>query len=507
MKLIECVPNFSEGRRPEVVAAIRDAIAGVGGAHVLDTSADASHNRCVITFVAPIDKVVDAAFAGIAEAQRRIDLTTHSGEHPRMGAADVVPFIPLEGSTMEDCIALARALGERVGRELDIPVFLYERAATRPDRENLADVRRGEFEGIRSEIGRTPQRTPDFGPTTIHPTAGAVAIGARPFLVAYNVYLGPATNMPIAKEVAKAVRGSVGGLRYVKGLGFEVDGQAQVSMNLVDTEKTPLHQAYDMVRMEAEARGVTPTWSELVGLVPERVLFDAAARHVRLRNFSTDMVLERKVRAAITGGESLSEFVGSVASPSPTPGGGSVAAHVGALAAALAQMVAGLTIGKKKYAAVDAEMRELAIRAAGLGNTLAGLVARDASAYAVVAAAYKLSADSEIQQREKTARADEALLHAAEVPLETARACAEVADLALAVAERGNTNAASDAGVAALLADAGCVGAGYNVRINVSSLTEKSRGAALAEEARTLVARTRDLARRTGEVVEARLGG
>jgi glutamate formiminotransferase/formiminotetrahydrofolate cyclodeaminase len=507
MKLIECVPNFSEGRRPEVVAAIRDAIAGVGGAHVLDTSADASHNRCVITFVAPIDKVVDAAFAGIAEAQRRIDLTTHSGEHPRMGAADVVPFIPLEGSTMEDCIALARGLGERVGRELDIPVFLYERAATRPDRENLADVRRGEFEGIRSEIGRTPQRTPDFGPTTIHPTAGAVAIGARPFLVAYNVYLGPATNMPIAKEVAKAVRGSVGGLRYVKGLGFEVDGQAQVSMNLVDTEKTPLHQAYDMVRMEAEARGVTPTWSELVGLVPERVLFDAAARHVRLRNFSTDMVLERKVRAAITGGESLSEFVGSVASPSPTPGGGSVAAHVGALAAALAQMVAGLTIGKKKYAAVDAEMRELAIRAAGLGNTLAGLVARDASAYAVVAAAYKLSADSEIQQREKTARVDEALLHAAEVPLETARACAEVADLALAVAERGNTNAASDAGVAALLADAGCVGAGYNVRINVSSLTEKSRGAALAEEARTLVARTRELARRTGEVVEARLGG
>ena len=286
MKLIECVPNFSEGRRLEVVAAIRDAIAGVTGAHILDTSADASHNRCVITFVAPIDVVVHAAFAGIEEAQRRIDLTTHSGEHPRMGAADVVPFIPLEGATMEDCIALARALGERVGRELGIPVFLYERAATRPDRENLADVRRGEFEGIRAEIGKTPQRAPDFGPSAVHPTAGAVAIGARPFLVAYNVYLGPASNMPVAKEVAKAVRGSVGGLKYVKGLAFEVDGQAQVSMNLVDTEKTPLHQAYDMVKMEAEARGVTPTWSELVGLVPERVLFEAAARHTRLRNFS-----------------------------------------------------------------------------------------------------------------------------------------------------------------------------------------------------------------------------
>ncbi|MDB4893087.1 MAG: glutamate formiminotransferase, partial [Gemmatimonadetes bacterium] len=225
MKLIECVPNFSEGRRPEVVDAIRNAIANVAGAHVLDASSDASHNRSVITFVAPIDVVADAAFAGIREAHQHIDLRTHSGEHPRMGATDVVPFIPLEGATMEDCIALARQLGERVGRELQIPVFLYERAATRPDRENLADVRRGEFEGIRADIGTTPQRTPDFGPSQVHESAGAVAIGARPFLVAYNVYLGPASNMPVAKDVAKAVRGSSGGLRYVKAMGFEVDGQ------------------------------------------------------------------------------------------------------------------------------------------------------------------------------------------------------------------------------------------------------------------------------------------
>jgi glutamate formiminotransferase/formiminotetrahydrofolate cyclodeaminase len=506
MKLIECVPNFSEGRRPEVIAAIRDAIAAVAGAHVLDTSADASHNRCVVTFVAPIDVVADAAFAGIRTAHELIDLTTHTGEHPRMGASDVVPFIPLDGATMEDCIALARQLGERVGRELAIPVFLYERAATHPGRENLADVRRGEFEGLRAEIGKTPLRTPDFGPSAVHRTAGAVAIGARPFLVAYNVYLGPASNMPVAKEVAKAVRGSVGGLKYVKGLGFEVDGQAQVSMNLVDTEKTPLHQAYDMVKMEAEARGVTPTWSELVGLVPERVLFAAAARHIRLRNFTPDMVLERKVRAAVTGGESLSEFVGSVASPSPTPGGGSVAAHAGALAAALAQMVAGLTMGKKKYAAVDAEMREIAVRAAELGNTLAALVARDASAYAVVAAAYKLPAESDVQAGEKARTVDDALMHAAEVPLETARACASVAELALAVAERGNTNASSDAGVAALLAEAGCIGASYNVRINVTSLGDKSRGEPLAREAKELVARTRALVDQVTAIVEKALG-
>ena len=505
MKLIECVPNFSEGRRPEVVTAIRDAIASVAGAHVLDTSADASHNRCVITFVAPVDVVADAAFHGIRAAHALIDLTVHTGEHPRMGAADVVPFIPLDGATMEDCIALARALGERVGRELSVPVFLYERAATRPDRENLADVRRGGFEGLRDDIGRTPQRTPDFGPPSVHPTAGAVAIGARPFLIAYNVYLGPASNMGVAKEVAKAVRGSSGGLRYVKALAFEVDGQAQVSMNLVDSERTPLHQAYDAVAMEAEARGVTPTWSELVGLVPERALLDAAARHIRLRNFSPDMVLERTVRAAIAGGESLSDFVGSVASSSPTPGGGSVAAHAGALAAALAQMVAGLTVGKKKYAAVDAEMRQLALRAAALATTLSALVARDAAAYAVVAAAYKLPADDDAQATHRTATIDDALLHAAEVPLETANACAEVAALVLAVAERGNANAASDAGVAAQLAEAGCVGASYNVRINVSSLGDRSRGASLVQDVKSLVVRTRELVARTTTIVEQAL--
>src|SRR5690349_24652630 len=214
MKLVECVPNFSEGRRPDVVAAIRDAIAAVESVALLDVSSDASHNRTVVTFVVAVEHAVDAAFAGIRAARDGIDLNAHSGEHPRMGATDVVPFVPLEGSTMEDCIVLARQLGERVGKELLIPVFLYERAATRPDRENLADVRRGEFEGLRDEIGKNSNRKPDYGPEKIHPTAGATAIGARPFLVAYNVYLGDKSNVPVAKEVAKAVRGLSGGLRY-----------------------------------------------------------------------------------------------------------------------------------------------------------------------------------------------------------------------------------------------------------------------------------------------------
>jgi glutamate formiminotransferase / formiminotetrahydrofolate cyclodeaminase len=505
MRLVECVPNFSEGRRPEVVAQIRDAIAAIEGVAVLDVSSDASHNRTVITFVAPIEKAVEAAFSAIRTASNLIDLTKHSGEHPRMGASDVVPFIPLEGTTMEDCIVLARQLGERVGKELQIPVFLYERAASRPDRENLADVRRGEFEGLRDEIGKNPSRKPDYGPEKIHATAGATAIGARPFLVAYNVYLGDKSNVPVAKDVAKSVRGLSGGLRYVKGLGFEVDGQAQVSMNLVDTEKTPLHRAFDMVKMEAAARGVTTTWSEIVGLVPERVLFETAARHIQLRNFSPDMILEHKVRKAMQGGQSLSGFVSDVAAATPAPGGGSVAAHAGALGAALAQMVAGLTVGRKKYAAVEAEMKEAALKAAALVTTLTGLVERDAQSYAAVMNAYKLPNEPEDAAKARTKAIDDALIGAAQVPLETARACAEVTELAALVAEKGNTNAVSDGGVAALLAEAACKGAVYNVRINVTSLSDRSQGEGLINEAKQVMARTAAAARKVESIVERQL--
>ena len=506
MRLVECVPNFSEGRRPEIVSQITSAIAAIDGVALLDVSSDASHNRTVVTFVAPIEKAVDAAFAGIKAAHGLIDLTKHSGEHPRMGATDVVPFIPLEGTTMEDCIVLARTLGKRVGTELKIPVFLYERAATRADRENLADIRRGEFEGLRDAMAKADgNKFPDFGPGAIHPTAGATAIGARPFLVAYNVYLGDKANVAVAKEVAKAVRGSSGGLRHVKGLGLEVDGQAQVSMNLVDTEKTPLHRAFDMVKMEAEARGVSPTWSEIVGLVPERALFDTAARHVQLRNFSTDMVLETKVRSAVQGGQSLTGFVASVAAATPAPGGGSVAAHAGALGAALAQMVAGLTIGKKKYSAVEAEMKDAALRASALVTTLSGLVERDAQSYGAVMNAYRLPNEPEDAAKARTKAIDDALVGAAAVPLETARACAEVAELAALTAEKGNTNAVSDAGVAALLAEAAAKGAVYNVRINVSSMTDKKPGAGMLKEAQQILARTSAAARGVEAIVERQL--
>jgi glutamate formiminotransferase / formiminotetrahydrofolate cyclodeaminase len=490
MPLVECVPNFSEGQRPEVIRQIRDAIAAVSQVTILDVSSDTSHNRTVVTFVAPVATAAEAAFAGIRTAQSLIDLQSHRGAHPRIGATDVVPFVPLEGATMQDCVALARALGERVGRELSIPVYLYERAATRPDRENLADVRRGEYEGLRELIRTDPKRAPDFGPSEMHTTAGAVAIGARPFLVAFNVYLGPASNLAIAKQVAKAVRGSSGGLRYVKALGLEVDDQAQVSMNLVDTEQTPLHRAFEAVRTEAQALGVTPTWSELVGLIPERVLLDAGVRHVQLRGFTQDQLLEHQIRSAGSAGPSLAGFTAAVASAAPTPGGGSVAAHVGTLAAALTQMVAGLTVGKPKFAAVDAEMRAVLGESSALAAKLSDLVTRDADSYAAVSAAYKMPKEPEAAAAARREAIAQALMGAARVPLETAQICLRVAQLAATAASQGNPNAVSDAGVAALLAEAACRGAAYNVRINVAALTDPTMGHGLAEEAERLVGAT-----------------
>jgi glutamate formiminotransferase/formiminotetrahydrofolate cyclodeaminase len=508
VSLVECVPNFSEGRRPEIINALRDAVAAIEGVVILDVSSDASHNRTVLTFVAPVSSAVDAAFAGIAKATELIDLTEHTGEHPRLGATDVCPFIPLEGTSMEDCVALARTLGERVGKELKVPVFLYERAASRPERVNLADIRRGEFELARTEIGTDPKRTPDFGPNAIHPTAGATVIGARPFLVAYNVYLGDKENIAVAKSVAKAVRGSSGGLKGIKGLGLEVDGQAQVSMNLVDLDVTRLHEAYEAVKREAEAQGVTPTWSEIVGLVPERALFEAAAHSIGWRDYTPDAVLERRVRAAAaTAGasESINAFTAAVASSTPVPGGGTVVALVGSLAAALAQMVTALTVGRKKYAAVEDEMKELGLRAAHLVRRLAELKDEDAAAYTSVSNAYKLPKTSPEQAEARDAAIQAGLMKAAEVPLETARWCGEVAELAAICAEKGNTNAVSDAGVAALLAEAACRGAAYNVRINVVGMPDKSKGEPLAKEAARLVASCATFATRATSAVEKQL--
>jgi glutamate formiminotransferase/formiminotetrahydrofolate cyclodeaminase len=498
--LVECVPNFSEGRDAAVLEALRAAVTSVPGVRLLDVQADASHHRSVFTFVAPPDAAVEAAFRAIRTARERIDLTRHTGEHPRMGATDVVPFVPLEGATMEDCVQLARRLGERVGQELGIPVYLYARAAARPDRERLPDVRKGEFEGLRETIGTDPARAPDFGPARIHPTAGATAIGARPFLVAYNVYLEGA-DVALAKAIAKTVRSSDGGLPAVQAKGFDVEGVPQVSINLLDIDATPLHAVFDVVDAAARRAGAAAARSEIVGLVPERAVYRAAEAHIRLQDAVAEHVLERQVRR--TAGPGLGEWMDAVASSSPSPGGGTVAAVAGAIAAALAAMVGRLTAGRKKYAEVDAEFRALIERAEALRLRLVRLGDEDAAAYDAVSAAYGIP---KAEDARRTAAIQAALLEATRIPLETLRAARDVAALAARAAEAGNRNAASDAGVGALLAEAAARGAAYNVRINVAGMPDRAAGEPFAAEAARLVEDAARDAARARAAVEAAIG-
>ncbi|MCR4408233.1 MAG: glutamate formimidoyltransferase [Anaerolineae bacterium] len=292
-RIVECVPNFSEGRRREVIDQIVTSIGEVVGVRVLDVESDADHNRTVVTFIGEPEAVEEAAFRGIRRAAELIDMEQHRGAHPRMGATDVVPFVPIRGVTMNDCVQMARRLGARVGNELGIPVYLYEAAATRPERVNLAEVRRGEYEGIRQEIATDPQRAPDFGPREMG-RAGATAIGARPPLIAFNVYL-TTNDVRIAQAIAKAVRYSNGGLRYVKALGLLVKGRAQVSMNLTDYHKTPIARVVELIRTEAARYGVTIAESEIVGLVPQEALLDAAVHYLQLHHFNANQVLENRL--------------------------------------------------------------------------------------------------------------------------------------------------------------------------------------------------------------------
>jgi glutamate formiminotransferase len=292
-QIVECVPNFSEGRRRDVIERIVAAMGQGPGAQVLDVQSDIDHNRSVVTMVGAPEPVLEAAFQGIACAAQLIDMDHHHGAHPRMGATDVVPFVPVQGVTMGDCVALARRLGERVGAELGIPVYLYEEAASRPERCNLADVRRGEYERLRAEIAANPDRAPDFGPACLG-TAGAVAIGARPPLIAFNVYLNTADVAP-ARAIAGAVRHSSGGLRFVKALGLLVDGKAQISMNLTDYRQTPIHRVLELIHAEAAHYGLAVTRSEVVGLLPAQALFDAAQFYLQLHDLSPDQLLENRL--------------------------------------------------------------------------------------------------------------------------------------------------------------------------------------------------------------------
>lgn len=469
--LVECVPNFSEGRRPEIVDAIIAAGIQDGQVILLDKEMDADHNRSVVTFVGEPDAVAEAVFRSVRKAAELIDMRTHRGEHPRMGATDVIPFVPISGIDLAECATLARGLGRRMGEELAIPVYLYEAAASRPDRENLAEVRRGEYEGIRDSIETDSNRRPDFGPAVMNLKAGATAVGARMPLVAFNCYL-ETNRLPVAKAIAKAIRFGDGGLRYVKALGFDIKdrGCVQVSMNLVNYQKTPIFRVFEMIQSEAARWGTRVTSSEIVGLTPAKSLYDVAEHFLRLERFSVGQVLEEKLRIATarqTEKSGWTLFADHVASAEPAPGGGSVSAAAGALAAALCAMVSRLTIGKKKYADVAADMEATLTKAEDLRRTLTALVDKDAQAFDNLMAARKLPKETEAQIAARADAMVKATKGAAEVPLEVMQAALDVLGLARSCAEKGNVNSVSDAGVAALMARTAVAGAALNVKINL----------------------------------------
>jgi glutamate formiminotransferase/formiminotetrahydrofolate cyclodeaminase len=535
-KLVECVPNISEGRDRGIIDAVTAVIGEVEGARLLDVDPGADTNRTVITFIGPPEAVAEAAFRVVKRAAELIDMSRHHGAHPRHGATDVCPFVPIRGITMEECAELARSVGRRIGDELGIPVYLYESAASRPERRNLADVRKGEYEALPRKLG-TAEWAPDFGPNAWNERTartGATNVSARGFLVAYNVNLNTrdkALASQVAldiKEAGRAQRDAQGNiikdaagnqvlepgpyrLPACKAVGWYIPAyeRAQISINLVNTDVTKPHQAFEACEASAHDRGARVTGSELVGLVPEadllaagrfylrragqsagvprRHLIEAAIQSLGLRDLGpfdpNDKVIE--YQAGLVDGPLVSmtnrAFVDELSTDSPAPGGGSVAALCAAQGAALAAMVANLTVGKKKYAAAWESMKDLAEQAQALKDAFLAAIDDDTAAFNAVMAAFGLPKATPDEAAARNAAVAAATLRATMVPLSVLERVPAALDLAAEVAEHGNANSLSDAGVAALTLMAGAEGAYYNVLINLAALAELPEAAAPAD--------------------------
>ena len=511
-KIVECVPNFSEGRRPEVLKAITDAITSVAGVVLLDAEMDKDHNRAVVTLAGEPLAVRKGVFQGIKKASELIDLRTHQGEHPRMGATDVCPFIPISEITVEECVELAKSLGEQVAKELGIPVYLYEQAATRPDRVSLPDIRNkhGQYEGIKATIASDDTLIPDFGPRRLHEQAGAIAIGVRLPLIAFNAYLGT-NDLRVAQRIAKSVRANTGGFTYCRAMGFEIKDRncVQVSMNLVNFLQTPIYRVLETIKSEAARWGTIVTSTEIVGLVPNEAIANTARWYLMLENFSKDQILELRLQKSLEeqGSRSgLSSFVESVASNSPAPGGGSVSAAAGSLAAALASMVCRLTLGKKKYADVQDQVAGVLEQAEKLKDELYELVARDAAAFDTLMAAMKLPKETPEQTTVRTAAIEQATILATRTPLETMEKALLAIRLAMQAAKIGNVNSVSDAGVGALMAHAAVQGAFYNVQINLPGIAEPAVKAEIDRESRRILSEAEAEAALARELVIEKIG-
>ena len=508
--IVECVPNFSNGRDPEIYGRIVDAIRSVVTVQVLDVSADPDHNRTVVTFVGGPDDVVEAGYRGIAAAKDLIDLDHQQGEHPRIGATDVFPFIPVRGVTLDECVILARRLGKRVGEELGVAVYLYGAAATTPDRESLAAIRKGQYELWKEEVATHPDRKPDFGPAQPQKW-GATVIGARPFLIAYNLYLN-SNDVALAENIARAIRHTSGGLRFVQARGFLVEGQAQVSMNLTNFERTPIYRVQETVRREAARHGLMITRAELVGLIPQKALLESAKWYLQIDDLQEEQVLELRLQTSTPPGEGTTvddglsqpgRFVDAVAASTPTPGGGSVAALVGALAAALTQMAAGLTVGRKRYLDVSEQSGQILDSAEAIRRELTAAIVEDAASFEAILAVVR---NKELGEEEKAAAMEAATIHAGEVPLRVARLSRDAAKLATTITAIGNVNAATDAAVGAIMARAAVHGAGLNVKVNGAGLKDREKATAWSTEVDALIEETEQLAREAAAIAKERGG-
>ncbi len=476
-RIVECVPNFSEGHRAEVIDEIVSAITSVPNIYLLGREMDRDHNRAVVTMVGPPEFIGEAAIRAVEVAVQRIDLTTQRGEHPRIGAADVVPFVPIRGVSLEECVAIANHAGSEIASRFRVPVYLYEAAATRPDRVNLENVRRGQFEGLQTEIVTNPDRHPDFGEPRLHPTAGATVVGARKPLIAYNINLN-SPDVGIAKQIAKRIRFSTGGFRCVKAMGVLLKdrNQAQVSMNLTDFEQTPIEKVFEAVREIAGEFGVSIATSEIVGLVPQKALDQAAEFYLRVENFRPASILENRLDEVIaqasarpTGmADALRGFVSRVASAEPLPGGGSVAAVAGALGAALGEMSIRITKEKKDYRQYEERYADALDRLAPYIAALLEFVDADTEAYGRVMAAYKLPKNS--PEREKAIQ--EGLVRATEIPSRTANCAAEALRVLEDLRSIIHPNVASDLQVGLHMLRTSLRGAISNMRTNLTGLKD-----------------------------------
>lgn len=444
---------------------------------ILDLESDADHNRSVLSMAGEPHAVKNAMMAVAAKAVELIDMTQHKGEHPRMGAIDVVPFIPISSMTLEECVQLAKEFAQEYSSRFKVPVFLYEAAATRPDRVKLPDVRKGQFEGLREQIGKNPEKVPDFGANAIHPTAGATAVGARQILIALNINLA-SNNLELAKSIAKQVRGRDGGLPAVRALGFELKerGIVQVSMNMVDYKVSPLYEAFDLVKKLAERQGVEVLESEIVGLVPYEALTDTAQFYLRLTKFSKDQILERKIAESDQSDQlatmRLSSFAGAITSDKPTVGGGSASAYTATLAASLVSMVAKLTVKKLENEKDRKFVGDILTESEAIRKRLLRLVDLDSQSFVSLMAAYHLPKETDSDKQVRAQKIQSQLQEATRIPLETAEAAAKTLNAAKHLTTRANVNVLSDVKTAVFLAHAACLGAAANVEINLPGITE-----------------------------------